>query len=822
MSSTRLKTLLLRSFFISIYILASSSRSWAEVNPDLAFKGIVKGKIESKSARIPVEYANVVIYSLPDSAMVTGTITSSDGSFSISDLKIGSYYLVANFIGFRKKIYDGIIITPENRVVDCGVIFMEESSTELQTVEISSEKNPVVYQIDKKVVNVAKKMDAAGGSVANALENTPSIQVDMEGNVSLRGSSNFTVLIDGKPTSLSGSDALKQIPASMVENVEIITNPSAKYDPDGTSGIINVIMKKNTTKSSNGIVNLSASTYNKYSGDFNFNYFSKKVNFFVNGNYTNSKSLPFSTMDAYKTYNDTTYHTTQEISRNQNFDPYSIGAGFDWTIDSNNSFSVKYDFGHWGMFLNMDAKTVETNNKTVATSYINALSILETSGMYHVGSLTYDHNFDKKGHEMVGSFSVNTWDGGNYTNVDERLTDSEFLNPTYIDHHISDQSVRNVNLELKLDYMKPISDKSKFEAGYEGSYLDQKTNYWIKFKDFATQGWVSPTTGFTDMNFIQNIQALYVTYSGELKGFQYLAGLRGEYMKRNLEFPEPYLAFPLTQYSLFPTFHLTKQMKKGKQLQFSYSRRVNRPREWVLNPFPVYSDSYVSQLGNPYLKPEFTDSYELNLLQRMKMGFVSVEGFFRQTNDAFNRTLTLDTTGILLISTTNMDKSFAYGAEVAANLNPTLWLNIYASANLYSLNIQGDEVTTIGRVSSINSDFALNATFKLKQGIRMQVVGFYNAPQLTSQGRQHEMMGANFSVSKDFFKQKINILLSFRDVFYTQRYGFITETEFVKSTFSYRTEYPVITLRLSYKINDYKRRADKAGETPGFQGGGMM
>ncbi len=806
---------------LAVAILINQFSFAIQVTPEAAAGGVVKGKIVSKSNGQPIEYANVVLYSLPDSTLQTGAISAADGSFLIADVAKGSYYIVANFIGFYRKSVEGIEISGAKKVFDAGMIQLEVAAENLAEVAIVDERNPVEYHIDKKVVNISKKLDAAGGSVANALENTPSIQVDMEGNVSLRGSANYTVLIDGKPTAMSSSDALKQIPASIVENVEIITNPSAKYDPEGTSGIINIVMKKNVQKASNGIINLSAGTYHKYSGDFSLNYYSKKVNFFLNGDYSNSHSYPFSKMEAWKKFQDTTYTTTQEIDRNQVFDPYSITAGMDWNINPKNSFTAKYQFGHWGMDLKMDGKTKEVMGDNLSTNYKSSFSNLLTSGFYHTGTLTFDHDFEKKNHDIVMALVESTWNGENITDVNEKVTDSEYINSSWANHHKSTRNDENVTLYFKTDYTLPLTEKSKMEAGVQIDAKLVESDYKMELQDFTTQDWQIPAGGLQNMSFSENIYAVYSTYSGEWKKINYMAGLRAEYFSRNLKMPDEQIEYPLEQFSLFPTLHLSRQLKKGRQLQASYSRRVNRPREWTLNPFPVYSDSYVSQMGNPYLKPEFTDSYELNLMQRVKPGFLSLEMFYRQTNDAFNRTLTMDSTGLVLIETRNMGKNFAYGLEFSTNLGLVKWLNIYASANLFSYNVSSSDLADVAERQSINSDFVLNATFKINDKTRIQLVGFYNAPRLTSQGNQFSMYGANLSIARDFMKKKLHLTLTMRDLFYTMNFGFITDVENLYSEFNYRSEYPVIILQASYKINDYKRRQDANVSDQNF-GGGIM
>jgi outer membrane receptor protein involved in Fe transport len=799
---------------------------WANAEVDSAlvqakFKGVLQGKVVAKNTKLPIEYAQVVLYQLPDSVLVTGSITGIDGAFLLPDIQAGDYYVVVSFIGFDSKKISNIQFSTNQKIVNLGVVELNESLTDLAVVEIVDEKNLIQYQIDKKVVNVSKKLDAAGGSVANALENTPSIQVDMEGNVSLRGSSNFTVLIDGKPSALSGSDALKQIPASIVENVEIITNPSAKYNPEGTSGIINIVMKKNAQKTSNGIINLSAGTYNKYSGDFSFNYYSKKMNFFMNGNYSSMHSYPFSSLDAWKLFQDTVYYTSQNVERNQVFDPYSISIGFDFTINSKNSLTAKYQFGHWGMDLNMKAKTTESIKDPVLNFYNLSLSSMLISGFYHTGTINFNHDFKKKDHDLVTSLVVSNWQGVNSTDVNELVTNNNFDRYFFANHHVNSQNDENISVFFKTDYTLPISENRNLEAGLQIDSKIVNSEYKIEFEDFATKIWSIPSGGIQNMVFNQDIYSAYVTSSGKIKGIRYLVGLRAEYMLRNLKMPLDNMEYPLNQFNFFPTLHLSRQLKKDRQLQASYSRRVNRPREWSLNPFPVYSDSYISQIGNPNLKPEFTDSYELNFMQHIKKGFFAIEMFYRQTNDAFNQTLTMDTLGIILVETKNMGKNYAYGLEFSTNLSLAKWFNFYMSANLFSYNINLEEANVNIERQSINSDFSANATFKIDDRTRVQLVGFYNAPRLTSQGNQFAMYGANLSVGRDFLKKKLQLTLSIRDVFYSMNYGFITDLPNLYSEFNYRSEYPVIMLQVSYKINDYKRRMDVENTEQNF-GGGIM
>lgn len=790
----------------------------AEGNP--AGGGIIKGKIESKADKKPIEYASVMVYSLLDSTLITGTISLPDGSFKIEQLSKGSYFLVAYFMGFNKKILTKLDIDAKNQVVDCGTIILEENNITLEGVDIVEQKDFVQYKLDKKVINASQKMDAKGGNVVNLLENTPSIQVDIEGNVLLRGSGNFTVLVDGKPTSLSGNDVLKQIPANMVENVEIITNPSAKYDPEGTSGIINVIMKKNYQKSTSALINGSVGTFNNYSGDFNLNHRTSSVNIYLNGNGAYNGSYPYNTMESTFNLGDSTRHTSQTESRTQSVTPYSFKVGLDWYINPNSTLFLEYNWGFWGMNLYIPTHTTETFSTPIPTNYSITDSKLEIGGFYQNASIVHDFKIDTLGQNLKTSFVMATWNGAHKNDVNDIVTLADFETVTDAIHYISVREDKTKAYQLKLDYSLPILKKHILELGYQGNIRDVNSGYSIKFQDFETQLWNDVPTNHHKMKYTQNIHAIYATMNTSLLGIQFLFGLRGEYYGRNLTILDNDIAYPIHTYNLFPTLHITKEFDKGYQIQASYSKRVNRPREWNLYPFPVYSDRYISQVGNPNLMPEITDSYEINLLKQFKKGFVSLECFYRQTNNAFSENMNLDTNGVILVIVENLDKEYAYGSELASNIRFAKWYNLYASASLYSYNVSKKIGTNITTNRSFNSDFVLNNTFKFGKNYRIQLVGFYNAPKATSQGKIAEMYGVNLSVGKEFFKQTLSVNITARDIFRTANFKIITDTPQLQSTFYMKNEYPSLVLNITYKFNNYKRRVSaEPDKEPVFEGG---
>ncbi len=814
-------TMKIKPILILILTVFISINSYAKIPVDGAPEsGKITGIVTDASDNEFIPYATIVLFNKADSVQVNGGVTDDKGFFKLDKIPEGEYYMVINYIGYQKKIINDISVKKGMSSIDLGTLKIDKAVTDIEEVEIIAEKDVIEYKIDKKVINVSKKSVAAGGTVVDALENTPSVQIDAEGNVSLRGSSNFTVLIDGKPTALKGNDALKSIPATAVENVELITNPSAKYDPDGTSGIINIIMKKDFKTGVNGIVNASIGTGLKYNGDFTINYRKEKLNYFIGASYNNMPQNPSTEIDNEIFYNDTTHILTQTADRNHLMNNYNIKAGVDFYLDDSNTLTFSGDYGYWGFNLDMDTQLKEYTAPVSVTDYKRTLTELSIGGNYVNSNLTFDHDFSKA-HDLVTSLTFSSWNGNNFSDVNEQSTDEFYLNPFDAYHNKSDRNDLNKDFSLKLDYTKPFGEKNKLEIGIQSSYFILNSDYTKSDQAYNSDIWIEQPEFTNEFEFYRLIHSAYTTFSSEFKEIQYQLGLRGEYTDRLLSLKTTDNEYSYEKFDIYPTVHLTKQLPKEQQLQAGYSKRINRPQPWNLNPFPIYSDSYTTQAGNPELLPEYTDSYELNYMKRFKIGFAALEAYYRQTNNGFERTINLSDDGIIQVGTENLNKNFAYGAELSGNFRFNKWLNIYASANIYSYNIQGEIVTETATVQSIKSDYVLNSTISFTKSTRLQLTGFYNAPTITPQGYRSEMYGMNAAISQDFFKNRLSVVIRGRDILKTMKFKFETQAENINTNFVFNMEYPVIVLNISYKINNYKKRQSES-ETPSDFGGGIM
>ncbi|HBF87718.1 MAG TPA: hypothetical protein DDX39_03665 [Bacteroidales bacterium] len=802
-------------FIISFCLLGLLNLSATET-PE--FDGKITGKIVDKNSGQAVEYANIVLYRQSDSTMVTGTISDSNGFFEIQKIPSGNYYMVTNFIGYEKQSVRNIEINKNNKLVDLKNLAIQQAINTLADVEIVADRNYVDFKIDKKVVNVSQHINAEGGTAAEVLENVPSVTVDMEGNVALRGNTNYTVLVDGKPSPLKGSDALKQIPASIIENIEIITNPSAKYDPDGTTGIINVILKKDKRDGFNGMINLSGGTWKKYGGSANFNLRHKKTNYFITVDYNKNPSNMTAGEDRTNFLSDTVLNLEERSKRVETRRPWKINSGIDYYMNEKNTLSISGTYGGFGYFRDFNTKYYSYTEPVSEEGFILSDNYFSVDGIYYSGNLNFQHKFNENGHNLDASITLWQWNGNQFEDSHQQFADENW-NP--IDQSIlirtNTESIRN-NFKITVDYVYPFK-KSKFEVGANAHLNPGTTEYIFENYDETTETWINNEEFSNDMFFKQNIFAGYSTFSSEFKGFSYQLGLRLEYTDRLIHQKTTDEKFMVDLFNYYPTIHISKQLKENQQIQASYSRRINRPEPWELNPFPNYSDSYNSSKGNPYLRPEDTDAMELNYYKRIKKGFFSVGLYYRINHDTRVMNIQIDENNCLYLIAENIDRTSAYGSELMLNYDVKKWLNMNLSGNAYQYEMYGSLSERNVNQKSFNWDSRFVATVKLPKDIRFQINGFYSSPSVEAIGKMEASYSVGASFHKDFLEKKASIAVSINDIFGTQNYITHSKTEYYDSHIWFKGESQVVRLTLIYKINNYQRRQQQNGMEMNFGGG---
>lgn len=797
-------TLLILGFLFTSLIFANENK---------ASSGSISGTIIDKNINQAVEYASISIYLEKDSSLVTGTVTDAKGFFKIGNLPYGAYYLVANFIGYEKREISNIKILKDKKNHELEKIFLSQAINTLGDVEVVAERNYVDYKVDKKVVNVSQHINAAGGTAADVLENVPSVKVDLEGNVTMRGSSNFTVLIDGRPSPISGSDLLKQLPAEAIENIEIITNPSAKYDPDGTSGIINIITKKNKLNGFTGLVSAGGDSNMGMSGSANINYRKNKLNLFTNLSYR-KRITPMSSNNKRETYfSDTIGILDENSERRQIMRPFRVNVGADYYLNDNNMFTVSGTFGGFGYFRYFETEYNQHTNPSTINNYSVSDNDFEVDGIYYAGNIFYQHKFKEKGHQVEVTGNTWQWIGNNQETSYQQSSTPNFA-PTGIG--IKERSlhvpIRN-NVKAKMDYSKPLF-KGKLEAGLQAHLTKGVSDYSFSDYDYAHDTWVDQPAEDNEFTYDRTLSSVYGTYSNKLKGFSYQLGIRLEYTARIIDQKTMGEKYDLNLFNYYPTIHISKSIGKTHQLQVSYTRRINRPQPWELNPFSDYSDGYNVSYGNPLLEPENVDSYEFNYLKRFKKASFSLGLYYRQTDNTkiMSQDIRPDMPNLMIVTYENLDKTNSIGTELMFNYDITKKISANIGGNYYRYEVSSVISSRSQLSNSNNWDARLNASYKFTPKTRIQLSGVYNGPGYSGQGYMSENYAVNLAFRHDFLKRKATVTFNIRDVFGTSKYETVVRNDDFYSYFLLKQKTPVFRLTLTYRINNYKRRNNNIEE----------
>lgn len=773
----------------------------------------IVGKVLDDETNHAVEYVTVALFDNQSKSLITGTITDKEGRFVIENIKKGQYYIELSFMGYEKISVDDITVSDQNPKVDLGTIKLIRNHDLIEEVEVIADKPAVDYQIDKKVINVSEQFTTASGTAIDVLENVPSVTVDVEGNLSLRGSTGFTVLIDGKPSVLDGSEALEQLPASIIENIEIITNPSVKYDPDGTSGIINVITKKNKLRGINGIANVNLGLDNKYGGDILLNFRKNKLDFYVSADYNDREYPGFENSERMTTINDTSFYILSNGKSDRKSKRWSLRSGISIHPDTNNtiSFDFRYGYRKWQGISEYDYS--ERTEPATLLSQTNSFDESERSGNFYSINMQYYHQFAKKGHEInvMANYSDRTGTESHTNNLQDN--ENTILNGQY-----STEVGPSASWRIQIDYTLPLSEKGKFEAGYQSRIGKSEDNTELYLFNTITELYDYQPDYSNQTDYNRSIHSIYSLYANEIEKFGYQLGLRGEYTLREVLASSGQEKFVIDRWDYFPTLHVSYSINKKLQLMSSYSRRIERPRGWWLEPFLTWSDAYNVRSGNPNLQPEYIDAFELNFISKMDKNFFSVETYYRITNNYTDYLRTVWSENTILSYPENVGKAFALGAEAMLSYELFKSWQINLSGNLYEYKVEGNILDQDFSNESLNWNTRLNNNFKITKNLQVQLNGSYNSPTATSQGTSEGYFSADAAVKTNLFDRKLTVALQMRDVFQTAKREQTTRGQnFYYYSKSYRKA-PYVMLTLSYKFNNYRNGEFEKGNE--FNSGG--
>jgi len=808
-----LKIILLLIVSIWIFQLKAQNPRMGQNSPK---DGKIFGKVIEESNSHGIAYASVALHRSNDSSMVDGTITDAKGYFQLDNLAYGKYYLMITFIGYEKKKHSGIQIGPAQKEYYLGNIGLKESSLTVDEVEVVAEKRNIEYKVDKKVVNVGQDIVAAGGTAVDVLENTPSVQVDVDGNLTLRGSSSYTVLIDGKPSVLSGSDALKQISAVAIEKIEIITNPSAKYDPEGIGGIINIVTKKQLSDGFNGIINAGVSRFANYNVDGTFNFRTGKLNFFTSFD-LNKRGAPGNYLSNREAYFDSfTLFTDAFADRGRLSNGYSVKAGFDYEINKVNyiTFTGEYSFRNFGFD---GSSNYHEYTQPFIYDYYYVVNSGNAFGHNSVNlSSFYQHKFLQKNHELTISANYSNTIGDNVENLEQQYTNSLWKPIAQnVQERALSQNTGN-DFRIKIDYTKPLNEKSKLETGFQSRWNSGFSDY--RYETFDTFGlsWLENIERKNDVDYFANIQSLYSTFSSKLFGFEYMIGLRAEYYNREINQNILDTIYPFAKFDVFPSIHISKQLPKDQQLLLSYSRKTERPGEMQLDPFPRNMDKNSVRMGNPALQPEYVNSYELAYQKRIKSVFFSVESYYRETTNKISRVHFLTDSNVMIMRSENIARDYSAGLELMSTFDIKKFIIINASGNVYQYHLEGNFNSSDVVKDNLTWNARITISSRLPWGTRVQITTTYRARNITLNGTERGSLNSSIGLRQDFLKNKLSFALQVRDFLGYSGFGFESEGVNYYMKTEYNRAWPIVGGTLTYTLNNYKRRTDKNMEENNF------
>jgi outer membrane receptor protein involved in Fe transport len=631
-------------------------------------KGIIKGIVIDSSLGSPVSFANIILYRQKDSSFVSGTSSGTTGEFIINNITEGNYYMKVNLLGYNNKYISGIKVAKNQNMVDAGTISLVKAVLEIKGIQVTGERPAEELKLDKKVINVGQDLTAVGGTALDVLQNQPSIRVDQNGTVYLRGSSNFTILVNGKPSILQGADALKQISANMVDNIELITNPSSKYDAEGSAGIININLKKQNDYSFSGIYNLNSGTRDKYNTDLSLNY--NYDGFNVTGGMDYKDNANFNTQDVDRSVMSSlgTIDNITELNIRDKRRQYSGHAGMDYTADDHNTLSLSLSGGNVKVMRTLDAK-VESSDQS-GSIFANNINNMNMPVNFSNSTFDYTHKFIPDVNDLSFEISYSRVTLPQDQTTSQYNTDNTYqvrLGNPYLTNFTNDTK-RNEG-RTKLNYTHKINAQSTLEIGIQSNFFFRNLDITNKIYDFTSNVYNIDSSLTNNFYFRNNVHAGFVSYSNVVEDFEFQAGLRGEYMDRLLQQNTTGGNFTYTKMDYFPSFNISRKID-DHTIQFSYSRRVNRPNEYVLNPFPFYSDKYLTTMGNPHLLPEYINSYELNYQKVFGTIFVSAQTYYRNSHNSLNQSFKADSTGSYLVTFENFNLVNTYGAEFSSSFSP--------------------------------------------------------------------------------------------------------------------------------------------------------
>ncbi len=786
-----------------------------------SLKTSLSGQVFDGNTQKPLDYATVSLFLASKSELISGTITDEEGRFTLEAVP-GNYFIKVEFLGYEPLMIEDITLAPNERK-ELGKVIISTEAAALDEVLVVAERSQMQLSLDKKVFNVGKDLASRGGNAAELLDNVPAVQVDVEGNVLLRGNGNVRILVNGRPSSLIGNSGtgLRNIPANLIERVEVVTNPSARYEAEGTAGIINIILKKDNRKGLNGAIDLTVGNPENYGTAITLNRRANKLNFFTNLGVNYQKSPGNGNLFQETFTPDATLISLQEHERIRTGLGGSFRFGADYFFNDRNTLTTAFNY-------RLDDRVNET-----LTTYRDFLD--ELSNPTAIETRTDNEDEDRKGLEYSLNYKLTfPQREGQQLTADIRYQDSDEVEDSQLLNRFFDtnfnpadrlnlrQRSKNAELEKQLifqsDYIHPFGKDHQFEAGIRSSLRTINNDFLVEEFDENTNLWSSLEGLSNDFQYSEEIYAAYLTYGKKIGRFSYQLGLRPEYSRVITTLVETNEVNDRDYTNIFPTAHFNYDLPKQNAIQVSYSRRIQRPRFWDLNPFFSFSDNRNFRSGNPNLDPEFSHSLELSHIKYFEKGSLSSSLYYRNTTGVIQNIRVVDDLGNSITQPENLATEDAYGLDMTGSYEIASWWRFNADFNFFYFKTDASNIDASFGAENVSWFTRGTSRFTIQKKTDVQVRFNYQAPQQQAQGKRLSMSSVDIAASRDIMKDRATLTLGIRDLFNTRRWRFIFEGDNFYSEGDRRWRVRQIDLTLNYRLNQDKKRPGK--ERGGYEGGG--
>lgn len=797
----------------------------------------VSGKVIEKQSGQPLEYATIAFFSKRQNKIVTGGITDAKGAFNIP-VPTGMYDITIEFISFKTQTLQGKRITKNENL---GTISLTEDVEALDAVEVIAERTTVEFKLDKKIYNVGKDLTVSGGTVSDVLDNVPSVSVDVEGNVSLRGNDDVRILINGKPSGLVGlnsTDALRQLPAESIERVEIITSPSARYDAEGSAGILNIILRRSKLQGLNGALTVNAGYPTSAGISGNINYRTGDLNFFNTSGY-NYREVPGNSFSNSEFLNPEEGNTAFSIE-DRDFDRvrkgFNTNTGVEWYVNDNTSVTAAV------VYRNSDNESNTTNiiDRFDSNNDLLSRTIRRDPELEDDKTIQYSLNLDKQ-------FNGNSQ---HKLSFDFQYEDSNEIEESFINQNgvILENVVNDENqnrILIQTDYVKPIGEDGQFELGYRGQFEDLDTDYLVAFSLDDGQSFMTNTDLTNNLVFNQDVNAFYTQYGNKIgKKFGYLLGLRLEMTRITID-QETSGDFNKKNYNqLFPTVNLSYELTDSQSLTVGYNRRIRRPRSRFINPFPSRSSATSIFQGNPDLDPSVSDAFDIGYLNRFGKLTLNTSVYFQHATNTFNfisratdlfyifennQTVSssdpnfeqidqdFDLVPVIRRGPVNLATNDRFGFEFTLSYRPSKKWNMNGNFNLFNSITRGDFEGQNFDNENLSWFIRFNNKYTLPGNVDWQTRLFYRGPSETAQSKSEGIFSTDLAFSKDLFGDKASLAFRVSDLFNSRKRRSEAFTPTFNSDSEFQWRERSFNLSFTYRFNQKKQR-ERGGQRGGDGG----